>query len=189
MKKLKVVLSVIAYCIIVQSARAAYVGKLDLVSNPNFEAIALRDAQDGLWLVGAQKQIWSLQNTTTNKEVFHVSGFWATRLQGQETAYGPSIGIPIGTVAQTIAKAFGAASVMLPEAGPAADGSMWAVPDWIKKLGSFMSIDVCGGYRPTVDAGSGDAHWIYGFGGKINVPVDDIYSFFSSAPASPRVTQ
>lgn len=148
-------------------ASAAYQGKLDVgTSDP--AAIAFRELHDGMWLVGAQQQLWHLQNTVTNREVFHVAGFWATRLEGQDTAYGPSLGVNIGEAA-------GAAINKLEVLAPGIQQIGVALPPWVMKLSAWTSLEVYGGYRPVT--GADDHHWIYGVGGKVTIPMSMLYAW------------
>ncbi len=152
------------------SAKAAYVGKLDIGSS-NPAAIAFRELNDGMWLVGAQQQLWHLQNSDSNREVFHVSGFWATRLEGQDTAYGPSLGV-------NIHEAIHAALSRIEVAAPL----LASVPPWVSKISAWTSMELYGGYRPVISYDS--HHWIYGVGGKVTIPMDMLYSWASGTQSS-----
>lgn len=143
-----------------------YVGKLDL-GHSDPQAIAVRELHDGMWIVGAQQQVWHLQNTVSGNEVFHVSAFWATRLEGQDTAYGPSIGINIGEAAHAALLKVEALAPVL-AVNP---------PPWLSKISSWVSFDVYGGYRPFTHESS-DVHvWIYGVGGKVTIPLSALYAW------------
>ena len=149
-------------------AASPYQGVLDLGSSDP-AAIAFRELHDGMWLVGAQQQIWHLQNTASGNEVFHVSGYWATRLEGQDTAYGPSLGVNVGEVAKA---AISKLEILAPAV---AQVSSINLPPWLAKLPSWTSIEVYGGYRPVV--GADDHNWIYGVGGKVTIPMSMLYSW------------
>lgn len=147
--------ALICFCSI--PARATYAGKLDFKSDP--EAIVFRELNDGMWLMGGQKNLWKLERD--GSEVFHVAFFIASRLEGQHPAYGPSLGAPIGAAVAVLTDRVQALGAM-------ADAS----PLWLKKIASFTSVDAYGGYRPVV--GYDDHHWIYGFGGKVRVPISQL---------------
>lgn len=150
-------------------AHGAYQGKLDIGSmGADPSAIAFRELHDGMWLVGAQQQLCHLQNTTTDREVFHIAGFWATRLEGQDTAYGPSLGINVN-------EAVGAAVNKLEILVPALQSVGANIPPFVSKLSAWTSLEVYGGYRPTV--GADDHHWVYGIGGKVTIPMSALYQW------------
>ena len=169
MKKLYMVFIAFTLC---STANSALVGKFD-IDTANFEAISLREFHDGMWLVGAQKQIWELKDDTSGTEAFHVSAFWASRLEGNDTAYGPSIGMPLGTIGTVIVNGLSTISSIAPPLGSLTDA--FTMPPWLKKIDSWMSVDFYGGYRPTIS--HDDHHFVYGVGGKIKVPLDQIYSW------------
>ncbi len=151
-------------------ASSPYAGKLDIgKSDP--AAIAFRELHDGMWLVGAQQQLWHLQNTQSNREVLHISGYWATRLEGQDTAYGPSIGMNVGESTLAMASKVGE---LVPELQPL---TTFAIPPFVSKLSEWTSIEVYGGYRPVT--GADDSHWIYGIGGKVTIPMSMLYAWAS----------
>lgn len=140
-------------------ARASdYAGKLDLTGNP--EAIVLREFNDGMWLVGAQKTAWKLVNIRKDVEVFHVAAFYATRLEGQSPAYGPAVGFNFGPA---MAAALSRVEVLVPLIPE-------KFPPWVSKLGEWTSIDAYAGYRPSVAADQ--HHIVYGLGGKVKIPLD-----------------
>lgn len=157
-------------------ARAAspYKGVLDIgQSDP--AAIALRELHDGMWLVGAQQQIWHLQNNSTDREVFHVSGYWASRLEGQDTAYGPSFGVNIGEAAAAFIDKI---ELLVPAVQSV---TSFPIPPFISKLSDWTSIEFYGGYRPVT--GADDHHWIYGVGGKVTIPMSALYSWAAGTQA------
>lgn len=163
---MKNLIAALALALAASPVQALYVGQLDLAKDP--EAIVVRELQEGMWLGGAQKQLWSLQRRECNQtvcaftEVFHVGVFAASRLEGQQTAYGPALGFPIG----------GALSMLADRVEFIAAASD-AAPPFVHKLGSWASIDAYAGYRPQL---SGDAthHFIYGVGGKVRIPISDV---------------
>ena len=153
----------------VPSHASQYAGKLDIgPAGADPAAIAFRELHDGMWLVGAQQQIWHLQNLKTDKEVFHIAGFWATRLEGQDTAYGPSLGVNIH---EAVAAAVGKLEILV----PALESAGAALPPWVGKLSAWTSLEVYGGYRPVV--GADDHHWVYGIGGKVTIPASALYKW------------
>lgn len=147
-------------------AQAAFVGRLDLASDP--QAIVLRDLEDGLWLVGLQKDLWKLWHVEarskylkTETEILHLSFFVASRLEGQAPAYGPAVGTNVGPLARGLAE-----KISLVKA--AAKSS----PPWLGKLGDWTSLDFYTGYRPVI---SPDEHrWMWGVGGKVRIPFGDL---------------
>lgn len=153
-------------------SQAALVGKLDL-NSANFEAITIRELHDGMWLVGAQKTIWELDDNISGVEVLHVSGFWCSRLEGNDTAYGPSVGMPLGTIGTALVNGLSTIANVVPGAGQLTD--LWTMPPWLKKVDSLISVDIYGGYRPTTSLD--DHHWIYGFGGKVQIPMDQLFGW------------
>ena len=164
------VLSLIAA---IPSRASQYQGKLDL-STTDPSAIAFRDLQNGVWRVGAQTQIWHLQNNASGNEVFHISGYWATRLEGQETVYGPSVGVNVG---QAAAAAINKLEVLVP-----ALNSIGAnLPPFVSKLSDWTSIELYGGYTPIVSGG--DRPWVYGIGGKVTIPMSMLYAWASGTQA------
>lgn len=161
----KVIAGLFVFLVLSGQAQASiYVGKLDLGSaDPS--AIVIRDLYDGLWLVGAQQQVWHLQNTQTNQEVIHVSGFWANRLEGQDTAYGPSVGVNFGEGVQT------ALGMLAPEL----QRLYQALPPIYQQINDWISLEAYVGYRPFTSYD--DRHFVYGFGGKLKIPVSEIYTW------------
>lgn len=169
-------IAVLALVVLVAPARAAYQGKLDLGSNgADPSAIAFRELHDGMWLVGAQQQLWHLQNTTTDREVFHIAGFWATRLEGQDTAYGPSLGVNVN---EALAAAVNKVEILVPAVQSI---TTFVIPPFVSKLSAWTSIEFYGGYRPVV--GGDDHHWIYGVGGKVTIPMTALYQWASGTQA------
>ncbi len=159
--------ALLAALVAVPSFASQYKGILDLGSSDP-AAIAFRELHDGMWLVGAQQQIWHLQNDASGKEVLHFSGYWATRLEGQDTAYGPSLGVNVGEAAA-------AAISKLEILAPSIQKIGVALPPWVLKLSDWTSVEVYGGYRPVI--GNDDHHWIYGVGGKVTIPMSMLYSW------------
>lgn len=150
-------------------AHALLVGKLDLARDP--EAIIVRELQEGMWLGGAQKQLWHLERRECNAdvcgfvEVFHIGVFAASRLEGNQTAYGPALGFPIGAPLALLAD-------KVQFIAAASD----AAPPFLKKIADWTSVDAYAGYRPEL---SGDAthHFIYGIGGKVRIPLSILLSW------------
>jgi hypothetical protein len=164
--KLSIIIAALLTLVAPSHASSNYRGVLDL-GNSDPAAIALREFHDGMWLVGAQQQLWHLQNNTTNAEVFHVSGYWASRLEGQDTAYGPSLGINIGEAASA---AVNKLEILVPAVQSI---STFVIPPFVSKLSNWTSVEFYGGYRPIT--GADDHHWIYGIGGKVTIPLSALY--------------
>lgn len=168
MKRLALVVALLAATLPAR-ASSPYKGVLDIgPAGADPSAIAFRELNDGMWLVGAQQQVWHLQNTQSDKEVFHVAAFWATRLEGQDTAYGPSLGV-------NIREAAAAAISKLEILVPAVEKAGAALPPWVGKLSAWTSLEFYGGYRPVI--GADDHHWVYGVGGKVTIPMSMLYKW------------
>lgn len=158
-------------------ALAKVAGKLDL-ANPVVDVIVLRELHDGMWLGGAQKTIWKLNSIDRHNadgtpsddvEVLHVAAFWASRPEvNSNKAYGLSVGLNVGGVAHELAlKVAGIAELV------------YACPPWVGKVGNWTSLDTFVGGRPTV--GYDEHHLIYGIGGKVTIPLADLWAFISKA--------
>ena len=145
-------------------AGSPYKGVLDL-GTVDPEAVVFRDAHYGMWLAGGQEQLWHLQNTKSGNEVFHVSGFWVTRLEGQDTMYGPSIGINFGSAVYTIVNSL---EILAPLA-------QVTPPPWLTKFSYFTSLEGFGGYRFTT--GADDGHWGYGVGARVTIPISSVLAW------------
>ncbi len=146
------------------SASSPYQGKLD-IGNLTPSAIAFRDLENGVWKVGIQYQVAHLQNNQSGNEVIHLSGYWATRLEGSNKTYGPAIGANIGEAAHAFLKKIEIVAPVL----------YVASPPWLSKISSWCSVEAYGGYTPNV--GGGDKPWMYGVGGKVTVPFDQLYAW------------
>lgn len=167
---MKLLILLITLCITSAASASPYQGKLDL-GNLTPAAIVFRDLQNGVWKVGAQYQLWHLQNNATGNEVLHLSGWWATRLEGQNKTYGPSVGVNIGE----------AAHAFLQKVEVVAPVLYVGSPPWLSKASAWVSADFYGGYSP--EASGGDSHWVYGFGGKVTIPFDSLYQWASGTQA------
>ena len=155
MKKIIVALLLALPCV---AAASPYKGILDL-GHTDPEAVVFRELYSGMWLAGGQEQVWHLQNMATNKEVFHVSGFFVTRMEGQDTLYGPSVGINVGQGIKALA---GSSEVFLAL-------TSIPVPGWLANFSNFTSLEAYGGYR--FQTSPDDSKWGYGYGFKVTVPV------------------
>lgn len=149
-------------------ARSPYAGKLDLTGDP--EAIAFRELNDGMWLIGAQKNLWVLRNVDKNVEVIHLAAFYATRLEGQNPAYGPALGFNFGESIRAAVSKLELLAPLIPT----------NFPPWVSKLADWVSLDFYGGYRPSVAADQ--HHIVYGFGGKVRIPVGSLASWAKGSP-------
>lgn len=166
---MKIVAALVAVLALAAPSQAYYLGVLDLAKDP--EAVVVRDAQEGMWLGGAQKQLWHLERRECNVaacafvEIFHVGFATVYRLEGNQAAYGPAIGLPIGAALSVLAS-----KIQLISA--ASD----VAPPFLKKLGDWVSVDAYALYRPQL---SEDAqhHFLYGVGGKIRIPISDVLSW------------
>ena len=154
-------------------AGSQYVGKLDLGGDPS--SLGMRDLENGVWRVGLQYPLWHLENSKNGKEVFHVSAYWAARLEGQNPIYGPSVGVNLGAAVLAAVNKF---EVLV----PALDNIGANLPAFVSKLGDWTSFDIYGGYAPVV--GGGDKPWAYGVGGKVVIPLSELYKWAAGTQAS-----
>lgn len=166
----------IGLLLLAPAAQARVAGKLDL-SNPAMDLIVFRELHDGMWLGGAQKTIWKLMSidrgvAMPDMEVMHVAAFWASRPEvGSHKSYGLSIGLNVGGLAHDLAlKIAGLAEVAN------------NCPPWVAKIASWTSLDNYVGYRPV--AGYDEHHLIYGIGGKVTVPLDQLWTWIRGTPAT-----
>jgi hypothetical protein len=51
------------------------------------------------------------------------------------------------------------------------------IPDWLKKVDSFTSVEVGGGYNPTPL--QGEKPWYWSVSGQLRMPVADFFSLFA----------
>lgn len=129
-------------------------GKLDL--NPVVQPLVMRELHDGQWLAGVAKpNLWHLDQAGVQR--FHLGAFQSWNAEHGNPAFGLMAGIDI---ADHIALAAGAI------------GGAIGVPSLFKPaalLGSVLSLDFLGGYRPFHDA-SVKGPWMYGVGAMLKVP-------------------
>ncbi len=140
-----------------------YQGKLDLFQTDP-QTVVDRDYTYGLWRAGLAYQAWHLQNNVSNKEVFHVSGFWETGIDGNDKIYGARIGLNLGQAAVAALSRF---EILRPAI--VAIGA--ALPPWTSKLNDWTSIDFGGAYAP------GHAHVSALVGGTVTIPLSAVYSW------------
>ena len=139
------------------NANSQYAGKLDL--NYDFQAICYRNLYDGMWMTGAQKQVWHLQYLPRDVEVLHASAYYASHLGGPGQSYGLSAGFNIGAGAYAVLREVEAIASVIDSA-----------PPWLLKVDQWISVDFYGGYAP--HPGVDQRNWDYGVGGKVKVPAD-----------------
>jgi hypothetical protein len=153
---------------LVVPARAAsvsqYQGKLDLGSSIDAQAIVDRDFTYGLWRGGMAYQAWHLQNNATNAEVFHVSAFWETGMDGKNEIYGARVGVNLTEAAL-------AAVSKIEVLVPAVENIGVVLPPFVGKLGSFTSLDLGAAWVP------GNAHVSAIIGGKVTIPLSMLYAW------------
>lgn len=144
------------------AADVAY--KWDLAKDP--QAFIMREMQEGMWLGGAQKDFAHLESGQGHM-LMTFGGAIAKRLEGQQPAYGPAIGLPIGTLGGMLASFI--------DSFQSVNADVHA-PPFVSKLGSLISLDAYALYRPEL---SDDAqhHFLYGFGGKVTIPISDVLAF------------
>lgn len=160
MRKLLVVL---ALAVLALPAHAAYQGKLDL-GTVDPQTVVDRDFTYGLWRAGLAYQAWHLQNTTTNKEVFHLSGFWETGIDGNDKIYGARIGFNLGQSALVLVND-------IEILAPAAQQLGAVVPPFVSKLSEWTSLDLGAAYAP------GHAHVSALIGGTVTIPISEVYAW------------
>jgi len=172
----KIIAALIAAVTLSVSAQAypdaRVAGKLDLASD--FDAIVMRDLADGLWLGGAQKTLWKLERISDGAEIIHVAFFWASRAEGQSTAYGPAIGLPVGPSVAAITSMVGDHVALVQE-------MQTQTPPWVSKIGEWTSLDFYGYYRPDIGEDLLGHHFGYGIGGKVKVPLSSLFSWISKS--------
>ena len=161
MKKLLILLIIGAWpC---AASASPYKGVLDLgTTDP--QTVVDRDFTYGLWRAGLAEQVWHLQNTATNKEVFHLAGFWETGIDGNDKIYGARIGVNLGQVAV-------AAISKIEILAPAVAAVGAAIPPWVSKLNDWTSLDLGGAYAP------GHAHVSALIGGTVTIPISEVYAW------------
>lgn len=158
-------LSTVVISLFLASAASAspYSGVLDL-GTVDPQTVVDRDLTYGLWRAGLAYQAWHLQNTATKKEVFHLSGFWETGIDGNDKIYGGRIGVNIG---QSAAAAISKFEILEPSL--AAIESI--VPPWMGKLNDWTSLDLGAAYAP------GHAHVSGLVGGTVTIPIAEVYAW------------
>ena len=140
-----------------------YQGKLDILQvNP--QTVVDRDFTYGLWRAGLAYPVWHLQKIATGAEVFHLSGFWETGIDGNDKIYGARIGVNLG---QAAIAAVSKIEILAPAV--AAVGA--AIPPWVSKLNDWTSLDLGGAYAP------GHAHVSALIGGSVTIPLSDVYAW------------
>jgi hypothetical protein len=145
------------------ASASPYRGVLDLgTTDP--QTVVDRDFTYGLWRAGLAEQVWHLQNGSNNKEVFHLSGFWETGIDGNDKIYGARIGVNLGQVAI-------AAVSKIEILAPAVAAVGAAIPPWVSKLNDWTSLDFGGAYAP------GHAHVSALIGGTVVIPLSAVYAW------------
>lgn len=145
-------------------ARASvYKGILDLgTADP--QTVVDRDFTYGLWRAGLADQVWHLQNTASNKEVFHLSGFWETGMDGGNEIYGARIGVNLG---QAVLAGISKVEPLV----PALNAIGAALPPFVSKLNDWTSLDLGAAWRP------GNAHVSALIGGTVTIPISLVYAW------------
>lgn len=142
---------------------AAYQGKLDL-GQADPQTVVDRDFTYGLWRAGLADQVWHLQNTASNKEVFHVSAFWETGMDGGNEIYGARLGINLG---QSVVAALSKFEILEPSIAAV----VGAFPPFVSKLNDWTSLDLGAAWRP------GNAHVSALIGGTVTIPISLVYAW------------
>lgn len=142
---------------------SVYQGKLDL-GQVDPQTVVDRDFTYGLWRAGLAYQAWHLQNNATGKEVFHISGFWETGIDGNDKIYGARIGVNLGQAAVAALSKF-----EILEPALTAIGGIF--PPWATKLNDWTSLDFGGAYAP------GHAHVSALVGGTVTIPISEVYAW------------
>ena len=140
-----------------------WAGKLDLPQNP--DAVIAREFHDGNWVAGGQEQIWHLEYN--GREVFHVSLAVVSRTDGTDTAFGPMIGLPIGSLGQVLQNLMTGAA---PELSDHAK--------FLKTLGDWISLEGGMAWRPVHGADVHETAWL--IGAKARVPISTVSNWLVS---------
>lgn len=136
-------------------SNAAWVGKLDLTTH--FQAIGLREVNDGQWLGGLGKNFYNIQKDGADR--LHVGIISAWNAEHGNNLYGINLGVNLpGVIHDGLAR-------LAPDLTASLDGVRW-----IGQLGNMLSVDFMGGYRPHHNS---DVHdFGYGVGAYVTVPLD-----------------
>lgn len=145
------------------ASASPYKGVLDL-GQADPQTVVDRDFTYGLWRAGLAYPVWHLQKIATGAEVFHLSGFWETGIDGNDKIYGARIGVNLGQVAI-------AAVSKIEILAPAVAAVGAAIPPWVSKLNDWTSLDFGGAYAP------GHAHVSALIGGTVVIPLSAVYAW------------
>lgn len=143
------------------TANATWQGKFDLT--PLVSPIVIRELHDGQWLYGVTKEnLWHLDYQGSdplslwNGQRFHVGVFQAWNAENGNASFGMVSGIDVPLpVSQLIGQAVGATGLT-------------STAKWLSLLGSALSLDFIGGYRP-IHTNSVNGDWIYGIGARLSI--------------------
>lgn len=135
------------------NAKALWTGRFDL--SPAVSPIMIRELHDGQWLAGVTKEnIWHLDHN--DKQLIHAGIFQAWNTERGNASFGPVIGldlpIGLGPVIANMAAAIGLGEFFKP----------------LQYVGSALSLDAIGGYRP-IHTSDVDGSWVYGAGLRMNI--------------------
>jgi hypothetical protein len=160
MKLLSLVLMFLAS----SAAASPFAGKLDLGISP----ICYRELHDGVFMVGGALNVWDLMYTPRQAEVLHVGVQYSSHLGGPGTVYGLMLGTDLTAAGMSALQTIESVAALINEA-----------PPWLKKIGTWTSVDIFGGYAPQPGV---DLHpWSYGLGGKVKIPFADLQSWSTGA--------
>ena len=163
MNRLALVALLLAASVVPARAGSVYQGKLDIFQGDP-QTVVDRDFTYGIWRAGLSYQAWHLQNNATNTEVFHVSGFWETGIDGNDKIYGARLGINMGQAAVAALSKFEILAPSLEAIGA-------AIPPWATKLNDWTSLDLGAAYAP------GHAHVSALIGGSVVIPLSEVYAW------------
>lgn len=127
-----------------------------------------RELHDGQWLAGPCRDVLLLAKD--RKVAFHLGGAAMSNAEHGNTAFQLRAGLNLGPLTEALLRK---AADRIPGLG---DLAGWKAPPWLAKLADATTLDVMGGPRPVHDA-SVNGMWTYGFGAKVDVPLDTVFEW------------
>jgi hypothetical protein len=118
-----------------------------------FYAVGVRDLRAGEWMSGYAHDLAVLSHKDYDLAYLGAEHLFNADEAGKGSL-GLSLGVNTGKLGAYIEKALGK---------PAA-------PGWIGKLSDFVSVEIAGGYR-IFGTPANRSPWVYGFGGKVRIPL------------------
>lgn len=146
---------------------AASKWQFGLDASPSVGACLERELHDGQWLAGPCRDILLLAKD--HKVAFHIGAAAMSNAEHGNTAFQMRAGFNVGPVAKFVAGKLPLIDQLLE----------WNPPPFLGKLADATTIDAMGGPRPVHDA-SVNGPWTYGFGVKVDVPLDVVYGWLKA---------